>query len=103
MNHQDKQPTNQSKNRTPLANHTYSSCYMKIINHIFRPVVLTALILTSLANSTVAQDVQVPDPGLNAAIRDALGKSSGPLTVTDMLSLTNLNARNRNVSSIDGL
>jgi len=64
---------------------------------------LQAVFLTSFASLTLAQDVQVPDPGLNAAIRDALGKPSGPLTVQDMLSLTNLNARNRNVSSIEGL
>jgi formylglycine-generating enzyme required for sulfatase activity len=53
--------------------------------------------------SLLAQDVQVPDSGLNAAIRAELGKPTGPLTLPDMLSLTNLNARNRNVSSLAGL
>src|SRR5882724_2824304 len=76
---------------------------MKTITPVISPLVLTLVVLANFTASTLAQDVQVPDPGLNDAIREALGKSSGPLTVQDMLSLTNLNARNRNVSSIDGL
>jgi formylglycine-generating enzyme required for sulfatase activity len=59
--------------------------------------------LTGFMSSTFGQDVSVPDPGLNAAIRETLGKPAGPLTQQDMLSLTNLSARNRNVSSIVGL
>src|SRR2546428_555134 len=47
--------------------------------------------------------VTIPDPGLDAAIREALQKPSGPLTEQDLLSLTVLNATNRNVSSIEGL
>src|SRR5437762_1420105 len=68
-----------------------------------RPLVLTLLILTGFVVSALAQEVSIPDPGLNAAIREALQKSSEPFTEQDMLTLTNLNARNRNVSSIDGL
>ena len=51
---------------------------------------------------TYAQ-VVIPDPGLNAVIRATLGKPIGPLTQQDMLSLTNLNATNRNIRSIEGL
>jgi formylglycine-generating enzyme required for sulfatase activity len=51
----------------------------------------------------MAQEVAIPDPGLNAAVREALQKPAGPLTTEDLLSLTNLNARNRNVKSISGL
>jgi len=76
---------------------------MKIIIPIIRPLLLTLLILAGLVVSILAQEVSIPDPGLNAALRDALRKPSGPLTQQDMLSLTNLNARNRNVSSLDGL
>jgi formylglycine-generating enzyme required for sulfatase activity len=53
--------------------------------------------------STSAQEVSIPDPGLNAAIRDALQKPIGPLTQQDLLSLTNLDAGRRNVRSIVGL
>ena len=45
------------------------------------------------------EEVSIPDPGLNAAIREALEKPNGPLTEQDLLSLTNLNASNRNVKA----
>jgi len=76
---------------------------MKTLIPLIRPLVPTLLALTSFVASTLAQEVSIPDPGLNAAIREALQKPSGPLTEQDLLSLTNLNARNRNVSSIEGL
>src|SRR5438094_8187347 len=68
---------------------------------VFR--VVQALFLTSFTASTLAQEVSIPDPGLNAAIRAALQKPFGPLTEQDLLSLTNLDASRRNVSSIAGL
>src|SRR5713101_3955262 len=68
---------------------------------IFR--VVQALFLASFLDSALAQEVSIPDPGLNAAIRAALQKPFGPLTEQDMLSLTNLDASRRNVRSIDGL
>src|SRR5215470_6759101 len=53
--------------------------------------------------SVSAVEVSVPDPGLNAAIRGALQKPTGPLTDQDLLSLTNLDASQRNIRNIDGL
>jgi len=53
--------------------------------------------------STLAQEVIIPDPGLNAAIREALAKPAGPLTAQDMLSLTNLIAGGRQISNVAGL
>jgi len=41
-------------------------------------------ILTCFALSAGAQEVTIPDPGLNAAIRQALLKPSGPLTEQDL-------------------
>src|SRR5258708_6224174 len=76
---------------------------MNAINPAIRLLVFTYVVLAGFAASILAQDVQIPDPGLNAAIREALGKPTGSLTEQDMLSLTNLDARNRNVSSIAGL
>jgi formylglycine-generating enzyme required for sulfatase activity len=55
------------------------------------------------AFSVAAQEISIPDPGLNAAIREMLQKPIEPLTQQDMLALTNLSARSRNVSSIEGL
>ena len=63
---------------------------------------LIALILIGHAAPTLAQEVSIPDPGLNAAIRDALQKPSGPLTQPDLLTLTNLNASSRNKSKSGG-
>src|SRR5438067_7967235 len=51
--------------------------------------------LTSLIATAQAQEVSIPDAGLNQAVRAALQKPAGPLTAQDMLSLTNLNATGR--------
>jgi hypothetical protein len=45
----------------------------------------------------------VPDSGLNAAIRAVLQKPLGLLTEQDLLVLTNLDASNRRVKSLEGL
>jgi len=68
-----------------------------------RLLVFAVLVLTGLADTVMAQEVFIPDPGLNAAIREALQKPAGPLTGTDLLALTNLDACCRNVKSIEGL
>jgi internalin A len=50
-----------------------------------------------------AQEVTIPDLGLDTAIRDTLNIPIGPLTEQDLLGLTNLNASSRNISNIAGL
>src|SRR5262249_6734664 len=45
----------------------------------------------------------VPDPGLNAAIRAVLQKPVGPLTAQDLFVLTDLDASNRRVKSLQDL
>ena len=48
--------------------------------------------------------VIIPDANLHAVIRDVLGKSRfAPITVTDMASLTTLDAHNRNIQDLTGL
>jgi internalin A len=76
---------------------------MKTIIFFFRSVVLIFLALAGFVASTPAQEVSIPDPGLNVAIRAALRIPFGPLTELDLLSLTNLDASRRNVKSIVGL
>src|SRR5438876_12253310 len=76
---------------------------MKTIIPLTRPFLLPLLVWISFVASTVAQEVLVPDPGLNAAIRAALQKPAGPLTEQDLLSLTSLNAESRNISNLQGL
>ncbi len=76
---------------------------MKLIHHLLRPLVLTLLVLTNFLAPTQAAEVVIPDPGLNAAIRQALQKPNGPLSDQDLLGVTNLNASGRSISSIQGL
>ncbi|HXJ60817.1 MAG TPA: leucine-rich repeat domain-containing protein [Verrucomicrobiae bacterium] len=61
----------------------------------------TMMIFISFA--ALAQEVSIPDSGLDAAIRDALRKPTGPLTQQDMLTLTNLNASARSIFNLQGL
>jgi formylglycine-generating enzyme required for sulfatase activity len=61
------------------------------------------LALISVINTAPAQEVSIPDPGLNAAVRETLQKPVGPLTEQDMLGLTVLNAHDRNISNLAGL
>jgi hypothetical protein len=68
---------------------------------IFRLVQVLALI--SFIGSGLAQEISIPDPGLNAAVRFALQKPTRPLTETDLLSLTSLIANSQNVSNTAGL
>jgi internalin A len=47
--------------------------------------------------------IAIPDPGLEAAIRDALGKPAGEITEADMATLTSLDARERGIQDLTGL
>ena len=52
----------------------------------------------------IAQTVDIPDSNLRAAIADARGKMpSDPITMADMLVLTQLDGRNANISDLTGL
>jgi hypothetical protein len=59
---------------------------MKTITPLIRSLILTLFVIAVFVASTVAQEVSIPDPGLNAAIRAALQKPFGPLTEQDLLS-----------------
>ncbi len=67
-----------------------------------RSVALSLALISSL-NTSPAQEVVIPDPGLQSAIRDALAKPAGPLTETDLLSLTFLSAGGRSITNVQGL
>jgi formylglycine-generating enzyme required for sulfatase activity len=64
---------------------------------------LSALVAAIEIVTASAQDVTIPDSGLDAAVRAALNKPAGPLTESDMLQLTVLNAHDRNISNLAGL
>lgn len=61
------------------------------------------LVLAGLMSPARAQEIVIPDAGLNAAVRDALEKPSGTLNQRDLLSLVVLNANRRKVQNITGL
>lgn len=71
-------------------------------NALFQAVAIVVLIaLTQPLHAQ--QTVNIPDPGLDAAIRDAVQKPTGPLTDLDLLGLTQLSAGHRNIHSVAGL
>jgi formylglycine-generating enzyme required for sulfatase activity len=72
--------------------------YREKILHLVGTLVLSGFITPALA-----QEVSIPDPGLNAAIRETLGKPAGPLTQQDLLGLTNLSAISWNITNLQGL
>ena len=76
---------------------------MKTNIPILRWLLLTLLALIGFTTRVVAQEVSIPDPGLNAAIREALQKPVGPLTESDLQALINLSACCRNITSVEGL
>jgi hypothetical protein len=76
---------------------------MRTTLQIIRLSVITLLALIAFAALTLAQEVQIPDPALNAAIHEALGKPAGPLTQSDLLGLTGLSAIFRNITNVQGL
>ena len=62
------------------------------------------LIFLSIASTSTAQTVTIPDRNLYAAIATELGKASGdPITTSDMAALRRLTARESNISDLTGL
>jgi formylglycine-generating enzyme required for sulfatase activity len=88
------------KERSKTKNHR---AQMKVITQRTVFQILFALVFTGYLLSVCAQDVSIPDPGLNAAIREALQKPAGPLTEQDLLRLISLDAGSREVRSVEGL
>src|SRR5215813_14553080 len=66
-------------------------------------LVLVLFFLVLAALPLRAQGVVIPDPGLDAAIRDTLHKPTGPLSQQDLLNLTQLSAVSRSITNLQGL
>ena len=64
-------------------------------------VVVAFCIVVSLTGCP--QTVFIVDSGLETAIRFTIGKSFGPLTTTDLLDVTTLDARSLNIRSLQGI
>ena len=76
---------------------------LKLLIPDIRPLDLILLVLAGGVASTLAQEVSIPDPALNAAIRATLQKSNGFLTQADLVGLTGLSAIFRNITNVQGL
>ncbi len=63
---------------------------------------IITLLLAAVATVT-AQTVNFPDPNLEAVVREALPKPTGPISTDDMLTLTNLTANGRDIHDLTGL
>ena len=65
--------------------------------------IISLAILSVTVHPIWAQVVVIPDPGLQAAVSDALDISADEISVEDMERLTKLDASDRNINSIAGL
>ena len=62
------------------------------------------LICLSIPLMATAQTVNIPDLNLRVALENTLDKASGePITASEMATLTNLRARNANITDLTGL
>ncbi len=65
---------------------------------------LLVLCLFLMVSTAVGQVVSIPDPNLRAKIEETLGKGSGAtITAQEMATLTQLGARDANISNLTGL
>ena len=68
-----------------------------------RAILTLAVLLIVVSLPAFAVVVSFPDPGLEAAIRDAIGKPTGDIYDTDLSGLTELSASDRGITKIDGI
>ncbi|MDE0040685.1 MAG: leucine-rich repeat domain-containing protein, partial [Candidatus Poribacteria bacterium] len=67
-------------------------------------VTIHVLLYFALCGASLAQVVEIPDPYLRAAIREALNlPNDSQITVQDISQLTDLRAQNTGIESLDGL
>jgi len=62
-----------------------------------------SLLVVAVSVPSLADVVSFPDPGLEAAIRDALTKPAGDILDTDLVGLASLNAVNQNIVNLNGI
>ena len=68
-----------------------------------RAILTLAVLLIVVSLPAFAVVVSFPDPGLEAAIRDAIGKPTGDIHDTGLSGLTELSASDRGITSIEGI
>jgi internalin A len=83
-----------TKNRLPIVLHT-----------LLLAIVLVSLLALVFPSSIGRADtvVNFPDPGLQAAVRQAIGKPTGDIYQSDLVGLTTLCANNQGITDLTGL
>src|ERR1035438_7986279 len=79
-----------------------STCYMRTSSMLFRAGAV-ALLLSCAGPARAQTLVSFPDPNLEAAVCNALGLPTGPVTTIDLQSLVYLNLANDGVTNLTGL
>ncbi len=76
-----------------------------ILHGFLLAIVLVSLLVSIFPISTAGADtiVNFPDPGLQQAIRQAIGKPTGDIYQSDLGNLTSLNAEDKGISDLSGL
>jgi Leucine-rich repeat (LRR) protein len=80
-------------------------CHLGLLHFLVLAIFLVGLLTVLIPTSVVKADevVTFPDPGLEAAIRDAIGIPSGDILQSDLEGLTTLTAQSRGIVGLMGL
>jgi Leucine-rich repeat (LRR) protein len=62
-----------------------------------------SVVLAAIWFSAIAGVVNFPDPGLEAAVREAIGRLMGDILESDLVGLTTLDAEDRGISDLTGI
>ena len=72
--------------------------------NVLQKITLSLWLYIILGSATFAQVVEIPDPNLRRAVKEALNlPNDSQVTAQDMRQLTGLNAQNTGIESLDGL
>ena len=88
-----------------FAQHSREEKTMRLLHKLALAVVLMSLLAMLFPISVAVADdaVNFPDPNLQAAIRQAIGKPTGDIYQSDLAGLTALNASERGIANLSGL
>ncbi|HEC93093.1 MAG TPA: leucine-rich repeat domain-containing protein, partial [Candidatus Atribacteria bacterium] len=75
----------------------------KIISFIFIGIVIFSSTFVFLSEIEAEEEVTFPDKNLENAIREKIGKNSGPIYESDLEQINRLEANGKNIKSVGGL
>lgn len=66
-------------------------------------IILTLVMSLNVSFTASSKEIDIPDPNFEATIREALNKPEGPINAEDFVILTELNAREQEITDITGI